>query len=145
MTSTATRTPFRLLFAALLALTVAGCVTTSGARGGRVTGRRVTAEDLQGVPWTDAWEVLKNHAWLQANSGGFILTNRGATSLSISGGGRFVLVVLDHAPISGNAQAVLKGVPTEDIELIRILRPNEAATRYGVEGSDGAVLVTTKR
>lgn len=146
-----------VLVAAALTGALGACASTGSGGGGGLSGSEVTAQELQEAPWSDMYAALSSHSWLDTQAGGFIISNRGATGL---GGGdlggqpegtapqsdpsaRLALVMLDGSPITSNAESVLRGIDPEDVARVRILRPSEAATRFGVQGQNGAILIET--
>lgn len=145
------------LVAAALTGALGACASTGSAGGGGISGSEITAQELQDVPWSDLYATLSNHSWLEPTAGGFIIGNRGATAL---GGGnrggnpqstapqsdpsaRLALVLLDGSPITSGAESVLRGIAPEDVSRVRIMRPSEAATRFGTRGQHGAILIET--
>ena len=70
-------------------------------------------------------------------NGGFSVQLRGMTTLS---GGASPLVVIDGI-IGGN----LESINPEEIESIDVLKDGSAAAIYGTRGTNGVILITTKR
>ena len=70
-------------------------------------------------------------------NGGYKFQLRGTSSLT---GNTSPLIVVDGIP-----QAELSAIPQDDIESIDVLKDGSAAAIYGTRGTNGVILVTTKR
>ncbi len=117
---------------------------------GTLSGKEVTsaivsvkADDFLEGAITDPAELIRGQvAGLQINKPGGRSTNtseislRGVSTLSSSSS---PLVVIDGVPGS------LNSVAPEDIESIDILKDGSAAAIYGTRGTNGVILVTTKK
>lgn len=102
----------------------------------------VKSEDLNAVPVANATEAL------QGRAAGISVVNTGAPgtepSITIRGLGTFgnnsPLFVVDGV-IVGN----LSGINQNDIESINVLKDASTTAVYGAQGSNGVILVTTKK
>lgn len=133
--------------ALVLLAALAACATTGGGSG-RITSRTLSHDELAETPWTDLYDVLRNHSALEitrAPSGEevVLLANRGGQT-SLGGGVSPMLLVLDGTRVRTGVPDVLRGLRIENVEEVRILRPAQAGSRYG-SGSQGGVLVVTTR
>lgn len=137
------RRPSRLASGATLAtlalFVLAGCASTGGSSTS-IRGMTITAEDLLDTSYSDVFEVLDQHRMVVFRGDQMFYSGRGASSFN-----REVpmLVVLDGAPL-GNSASSLSGITLDDLERIDILRPTQAAPRFGSRAGGGAVVVTTK-
>lgn len=118
----------------------------------------ISSEDLEKVPVTSLDQSLQGMAsgvqvtQLSAQPGG-------ATSIRIRGGNSVVagnepLYVIDGIPvissnnfswIGGPEENAMSSLNPNDIESINILKDASATSIYGARGSNGVVLITTKR
>ncbi len=102
----------------------------------------VKSEDLNAVPVANATEAL------QGRAAGISVVNTGAPgtepSITIRGLGTFgnnaPLFVVDGV-IVGN----LSGINQNDIETINVLKDASTTAVYGAQGSNGVIIVTTKK
>lgn len=105
----------------------------------------VKNEDFNPGPVTDPMQLIQGKvAGLSVTrtgggdpTGGFEVRLRGASSISAD---QAPLVVVDGIP-GGN----LAAIAPEDIESIDILKDGSAAAIYGTRGTNGVILVTTKK
>jgi TonB-dependent SusC/RagA subfamily outer membrane receptor len=74
--------------------------------------------------------------------GGVALQIRGTSSFN-SGSGP--LYVIDGVPIQPGPGGALTGISPHDIESIKVLKDPADIAIYGMRGSDGVIVVTTKR
>jgi TonB-linked SusC/RagA family outer membrane protein len=70
------------------------------------------------------------------------ITLRGFRSLT---GNNDALVVIDGLPMPPGSQTMLNLINPNDIETISVLKGGQAATLYGSDGVNGALVITTKR
>lgn len=138
------RWPSRLASGAALAtlalLVLAGCASTGGSSTS-IRGTTITAEDLADTSYSDVFEVLNQHRMVEFRADQLFYRDRGTSTIN-----REVpmLVVLDGAPLGTSARS-LSGISLDDVERIQILRPTQAAPRYGSRAGGGALVVTTRR
>ncbi len=105
----------------------------------------VKSEDFNVVASSDAMQLIQGKvaglSITRTNGGdptaGFEIRLRGSSSISA---GQEPLVVVDGIP-GGN----LNSIAPEDIESMDILKDGSAAAIYGTRGTNGVILVTTKR
>lgn len=105
----------------------------------------VKSEDFNEVASSDAMQLIQGKvaglSITRTNGGdptkGFEIRLRGSSSISAS---QEPLVVVDGIP-GGN----LNSIAPEDIESMDILKDGSAAAIYGTRGTNGVILVTTKR
>jgi len=55
------------------------------------------------------------------------------------------LMVVDGVRLSGSTAAALADLPPEEVETIEVLKGPSATARYGTDGANGVIVVTTKR
>ena len=70
------------------------------------------------------------------------ITLRGYRSLT---GNNEALVVIDGIPMPPGSQTMLNLINPNDIESITVLKGGQAATLYGSDGVNGALVITTKK
>lgn len=70
-----------------------------------------------------------------------VLRNRGAPTVQ---GNPEPLVILDGVPIAMRSVDALAAVNVEDVELVEVLRGGAGGWRYGMQGANGVVRVTTR-
>jgi TonB-linked SusC/RagA family outer membrane protein len=70
------------------------------------------------------------------------ITLRGYRSMT---GANEALIVLDGVPMIAGGQQTLSTINPNDIESITVLKGGQAATLYGSEGGNGALIITTKK
>ncbi len=129
----------------------------------------VTAKDIENIPQVSIDQLLQGKAsgvTITQNSGApgsqTSVHIRGITSLSLS---NEPLYVIDGVPISGDANnkatsgrsvalapnngengvSPLSSINPNDIESIEVLKDASATAIYGSQGSNGVILITTKR
>ena len=112
----------------------------------------VSAKEVSATPVADAAQALQGRV-----SGVQIVQNSGApggtggTSIRIRGissitGSNNPLIVLDGFPLPDqSSDNVLNAINPNDIESIDVLKDAAAASIYGVRGSNGVVMITTKK
>jgi iron complex outermembrane receptor protein len=90
-------------------------------------------------------DVIRSHvpgAQIVHNRDGFAIRMRGATSIY---GSNDALIVLDGMPLSqASAPSALAALRPEEIAQIDVLKDGTAAI-YGVRGSNGVVVIQTRR
>ena len=111
----------------------------------------ISANDLKGIP------AISTDALLQGKAAGLqVMTNTGAPGSTVSVKIRGVITTGDAEPlyvIDGMPMASGKGdnafginsLNPSDIESVQILKDASSAAIYGSRGSNGVVLITTKR
>ncbi len=106
----------------------------------------VTAEDIERNPSKPIEQVLMD------KFPGVIVarTNDGGLSIRIRGVGSFhegnePLYVIDDVPMQAAAGGALKGINPHDIELIQVLKDPSETAIWGARGSNGVIVVRTKR
>src|SRR6056297_1554448 len=106
----------------------------------------VTAQDFEFIPVATFEQRLQGRTpgvFITSGSGqpGTASTVRIRGSASITGGNN-PLYVMDGVPISANDFA---SINSNDIESISVLKDASATAQYGSRGSNGVILITTKR
>ena len=104
---------------------------------------RVTSEEIEEYPSSNLQEILKGKVAgvdVFERPGGISVRIRGSSSIH---GSTEPLYVIDGFPTHSGSSGVLSINPY-DIEYIDVLKGPEAAF-YGVRGSNGVIVVTTKR
>jgi hypothetical protein len=121
------------LFAALLALAL-GLSACSGARQGRpgVSPSRITIDDLSGsVVGMTAYDVVQRYR-------GQWLRKRGRVSVNHP---QSIKVYLDTSPTPYGPVSSLREIVATDVEVIEHLNANKAQFRYGMDNTQGAIVV----
>lgn len=95
----------------------------------------ITAEEIQDLPVTTAWELVERlrPAWLRS---------RGPASMR-SSAPEYPVVYIDEVQ-SGGLEA-LQRVSSLSIHEIRFISGRDAATRFGLNHGAGAILVSIRR
>jgi TonB-dependent SusC/RagA subfamily outer membrane receptor len=128
---------------------MAGCGT--GGRSGAAEprpdrpGTTITARDIEGRPAARVEEVMVGKfSGVQVYQGpeGLIVRIRGATSVY---GSNDPLYVIDDMVVQPGPGGALVGINPNDIEKIEVLKDIGQTARWGVQGANGVVLITTKR
>src|SRR6267143_2871125 len=106
----------------------------------------VTSEELERVPGRPIEQVLMNRfpgvIVARTSDGGISVRIRGVSSFY---GNNEPLYVIDDVPMQAGVGGSLKGINPHDIESIQVLKdPSETAV-YGVRGSNGVIVIKTKR
>ncbi len=105
----------------------------------------VKAEDINAIPVSSLDQALQGRA-----SGVSVVQNSGIpgapTTIRIRGtnsiqGGNSPLVIVDGFPVVGG----LEGINPADVENIEILKDASSTAIYGARGTNGVVIVTTKK
>lgn len=112
----------------------------------------VTAKEVTATPVADAAQALQGrvagltviqNSGAPGGSGGTSIRIRGISSVT---GSNNPLVVLDGFPLPDQtADNVLNSLSPNEIESIDVLKDAAAASIYGVRGSNGVVIINTKR
>ena len=126
---------------------LAGCKSTPDAGSQSPPPRRddVTAEDIDRAPGQPIEEILKGRVagvTVTQGDGGLIVRIRGVSSFY---GNNEPLYVLDDVPITPGPGGALRGLSPYDIESINVLKDPADTALYGVRGSNGVILIRTKR
>lgn len=135
-----------LLFIAPLAVVLVACSSTGTSSGtsnsgdaSRTTTRRspnlLTADELSKAPELNAFQAIERYrsTWLRL---------RGQTNFGSGGGVQGIRVYVNGAR-RGDVEE-LRRFRVTDIARMRFLNGRDATTRYGVDHSDGAILITLK-
>jgi hypothetical protein len=109
-------------------------------------GRLITAEQIARTSATNAWDIIKQSGALsikETYSGepARLVSRRGRSSIYLTDSDT-PLVVLDGAVLSDFR--MLKQVPAQAIETIRILSRAQGALQYGTNVGGGVILIATK-
>ena len=139
------------LAALALLLAAAGC----GARGpgansaaepaGDRPGTSITARDIEGRTAGRVEELMAGKfAGVQINqgAGGLIVRIRGGSSVL---GSNEPLFVIDDMVVQPGPGGALVGLSPGDIARIEVLKDVGATARWGMQGANGVVVITTKR
>jgi TonB-dependent SusC/RagA subfamily outer membrane receptor len=137
----------------LLTLLVCGCTSLSGVPGTTDDpivdrprlGTTVTAADFDHSPGQSIEQTI------QAHIPGVMLTSNadGSISVRIDGINTFMagtqpLYVIDGVPIQAGPNGGLPGLNPHDIESIQVFKDPVNTSLYGVRGSNGVIVITTK-
>jgi iron complex outermembrane receptor protein len=71
--------------------------------------------------------------------------SRGRYSLNFRNGAGEALLVLDGTPVRGDADAVLAAISPHDVQRIEVLKGAYGAMSWGMRGSNGVIVITTRR
>jgi TonB-dependent SusC/RagA subfamily outer membrane receptor len=83
---------------------------------------------------------------LPLGDGTYTLRLRGGHSLSGSPAEDEPLLVIDDVPVQrGWLGTALAGVAPRDVARVDVLKDAAASSRYGFQGSNGVIVITTKR
>lgn len=112
----------------------------------------VSAKEITATPVADAAQALQGrvagltviqNSGAPGGSGGTSIRIRGISSVT---GSNNPLIVLDGFPLPDQtADNVLNSISPNEIESIDVLKDAAAASIYGVRGSNGVVIINTKR
>jgi TonB-dependent SusC/RagA subfamily outer membrane receptor len=128
---------------------LAGCSTSSSGTfrrgpvpdGDREWANIITAEEIAAYPFTASVEEI-----LQQHSPGFWLRRRnepgGQITVNLRGMGT-PLFVVDGVPLESTGATL--GLNPRDIETIEILKHGGATSLWGLRGSNGVVLIRTRK
>lgn len=106
----------------------------------------VTAEDIEkdaGRPIEEVLQAKVPGLWITRTSDGGIAVQIRGTSSFLSG--NEPLYVIDDVPIQPGPGGALTGVNPHDIESIQVLKNPADTAIYGMRGSNGVIVVKTKR
>ena len=123
---------------------VAGCATGNTIHEAPVA-QTVTGEDLARNAGDPIERVLQTKF-----PGVSVISTPGGISVQIGGPASFVsgngpLYILDDSPVPTGPGGLLRGLNPYDIESIRVLRNPADIGIYGMRGSNGVIVITTKR
>ncbi len=117
----------------LLALAACAAHGTSGGDDSPRSSRQtLTADELQGAPWSSLYDAVSALR-------GIWLRKRGPISLN---GDADIVVYLDGNRLGGPAS--LRTVPASSVQVARFLTPPEAQSQFGMNHSHGAIVVVTR-
>ncbi len=106
----------------------------------------VTAEDIAKAPGQSVEQVLMGRfpgvEVSRTPDGGFAVRIRGGSSIRSS---NTPLYVLDGVVIDPGPHGSLTGVNPNDIDSIEVLKEPAETALYGVRGSNGVIIIKTKR
>lgn len=106
----------------------------------------VTAEDIAKAPGQSIEQVLMGRfpgvEVTRTPDGGFAVRIRGGSSIR---SGNTPLYILDGVAIDPGPNGYLTGVNPNDIESIEVLKEPAETALYGVRGSNGVIVIKTKR
>lgn len=122
----------------MLASSLAGCAANPAAgddQGPRRQSNQITAEEIQAAQAQNLYDLIRS---LRPNW----VAPRGQQSLTNPTAGQ-VMVYLDGTRAGG--PDILRQIRPTDVELVHYLGATEAASRFGLDHSGGAILVTTRR
>ena len=140
-------------FCALLAGLLSACASLSPVPGTtddpivdqHRLGTTVTSEDFDHSPGESIEQTLQSHI------PGIMLTSNadGTISIRIRGINTFMagtqpLYVIDGSPIQAGRNGGLAGINPHDIASIEVLKDPVNTSLYGVRGSNGVIVITTK-
>jgi TonB-dependent SusC/RagA subfamily outer membrane receptor len=108
-------------------------------------GTTMTAQDIEGRTAGKVEEVMAGKfSGVQVYQGtdGLVVRIRGATSVY---GSTEPLFVIDDMVVQPGPGGALVGINPNDIEKIEVLKDIGSTARWGIQGANGVVLITTKR
>lgn len=108
-------------------------------------GTTVTSTEMEraGEPLETALLGRVSGAWIvRTPDGGIAIRLRGASTIE---GSTEPLYVIDGIPIEPGPNGSLVGINPNDIGKIEVLTDAASVSMYGVRGSNGVILITTKR
>jgi iron complex outermembrane receptor protein len=101
----------------------------------------LTAEDFQRSPGMSLEQLLLAHVpGLE-----LVRASDGRTILHLRRGEQEPLVVVNGIALGPNASGNLSAINREDIESVTVLRDAAATAAYGSRGSNGVIIIRTKR
>lgn len=123
---------YRLSLAVLLAA-AAACATTTETASPDSAADVITEEELATVPGLDAYEAIQRlrSGWLRI---------RGRATFNAQQGIRIYVNGMARGDVGE-----LRNLRTRNIESMRFLSGRDATTRFGVDHTDGAILVRLRR
>ncbi len=90
-------------------------------------------------------DYLKRVPGISVRGSGDNATVRVRGGISSSGFSQEPLFVLDNAPIGKSYQQLTNMVDVNDIKRVSVLKDVSSTNIYGINGSNGVILITTKR
>ncbi|HEX2187389.1 MAG TPA: Plug domain-containing protein [Longimicrobiaceae bacterium] len=134
--------PFALLLGGFLAACTLAPLSTP-ADGPVAGGRVVTAEQIRESGARTAWQALERQPGLlrTGTAGGGRVTARGSRAVPGTLAAREPLLVLDGARMAD--MGILRDVPAESVQSIRVLGAIEGTALHGAAGGNGVVEVRT--
>jgi len=109
-------------------------------------GATVTADDIAKAPGQSVEQVLMSRfpgvEVTRTPDGGFAVRIRGGSSIR---SGNTPLYILDGVAIDPGPNGYLTGVNPNDIESIQVLKEPAETALYGVRGSNGVIIIKTKK
>jgi TonB-dependent SusC/RagA subfamily outer membrane receptor len=134
-----------LRIALSLALIAAAACASGNQNSGPPGPQVVTADDVahnSSIPIEQVLQTKFPGVIISNSNGGLVVQIGGPKSF---GNGGEPLYVIDGSPMTPGPGGVLTGVNPYDIESIRVLRNPADIAVYGMRGSNGVILITTKR
>ena len=143
--------PSRVLPAAVVVATIAACA--HGQREAAQTpapvpasSSTVTSEDITRQPGMSLEQLLAGRIAgvrvTRAPGGGISIQIRGQSSFSLS---NEPLFVVDGVPITPGPNGTLSWLNPHDVASIEVLKDAVSTAMYGVRGSNGVIVIKTKR
>ncbi len=139
----------------LLLCCVAACSHRNANGGGRAEevspataapGSTMTEEDIARAPGRPIEQLLMDRfpgvMVARTSDGGLSVRIRGVSSFH---GSNEPLFVIDDVPMQVGPDGALKGINPRDISLIQVLKDPAETAVYGVRGSNGVIIIKTKR
>jgi TonB-dependent SusC/RagA subfamily outer membrane receptor len=138
-----------LRFALLAAPVLAACSGSNPPQTGSAptpaTGT-VTADQINQTPGESIEQQIMKRSpgvWVGKTSDGSIAVRiRGGSSLM---GNNEPLYIVDGSPFAPGPNGALTGLNPQDIDTIKVLKDPADLTMYGVRGSNGVIVIKTKR
>jgi hypothetical protein len=116
-----------------LSLTVYGCASSRPSKAPRTRTDLLTAEEIGGGRWANAYDVI------QALRGRWLQSRGPDTLLGVPGE---VQVRVDDVRMGGVSS--LRNIPAMDITYAQFIDPTTAAARWGPGHAHGAIYVSTR-
>ncbi len=136
----------RLLSMLLVLCVLSGCQSTSEVHEKREA-NTVTGQELQ----RSAPTAVNISELIEGRIAGIRVVNAADGSVQVQTtsrvsiyGSNAVLIVVDDFPVEPNANGTLPGLNVSEIVSIKLLKDLTETSRYGMRGSNGVILVTTK-
>ena len=105
----------------------------------------VTAKDIEERPDVPIENILQAKApgllVRRTADGGIVLQVRGSSPFSSNNA---PLYVINDLPVGAGPDGAMPAINPSEIESIKVLKGAEAA-RYGIEGANGVIVITTKK
>ncbi|MES2388244.1 MAG: SusC/RagA family TonB-linked outer membrane protein [Bacteroidota bacterium] len=110
---------------------------------GNILASTPVADPAQALQGRVAGVTITQNSGAPGGTGGTSIRIRGITSIT---GNNNPLIVLDGYPLADQtSDNVLNAISPSEIESIDVLKDAAAASIYGVRGSNGVIVITTKR